>query len=163
MGVTSEPGSLRAAVAALCLMLLIALLVATALSDLHRRKIPDTWCMAMAMLALPYGVASGWLVFPDLADHFISSLALGTILLGGFCFGLLSGGEVKMMAALGLWLSTEAALDVLFVTLVAGGVLAVITARHNRYRLSRPGVPYGVAIALAGTTQAIALLTHLLR
>ena len=162
MSMASEPGTLRAVVAALCLALLIALLVAAAGSDLRQRKIPDRLCMAIAVLALPYGIASGWLVFPDLAAHAISALALGAIMLGCFCFGLLGGGAVRMMTALGLWLSPDAALDTLVVTMIAGGVLDVMMARRYRYRLSRPGVPYGMAIALAGTTQAVIPLFHLL-
>ncbi len=162
MTMATDHATSHAAAMVCCLTMLIALLCAAAVCDLRMRKIPDALSLAMALLALPYGLASGWSVFPDLAAHLVTALALGVILWSGFCLGMLGGGDVKMMAALGLWLSPDGAFGALVVMMIAGGLLGVIMARRYRHRLSRPSVPYGVAIAAAGASQVLVPLVHLL-
>jgi prepilin peptidase CpaA len=64
----------------------------------------------------------------------------------------MGGGDVKMLAALALWLPPLALMKLLVVMSIAGGVLTVAMA--VRHRVSRAEhkleVPYGVAIAFGG-------------
>jgi prepilin peptidase CpaA len=149
------------ALQAVCLALLLAMLVAAAVSDLRQRRIPDTLCLWLALPVMPYGIAAGWHL-ADYAAHLGSGLALGGLAYTAFGLRLLGGGDVKMMTALGLWLSPSAAIDTLVLATLAGAVLGVMIARRYRHRLSRPSVPYGMAIAFAGATQVIAPLARLL-
>jgi prepilin peptidase CpaA len=146
---------------AACLTLLLVLLAAAAVCDLRLRRIPGALCLWLALPVLPYGLASGW--YPaTFAAHAGSALALGVLAGGAFGLRLLGEGEVKMMAALGLWLAPAAALGAAVVATIAGAVLGLVIARRYRHRLSRPGVPYGVAIAFAGATQVVLPLARLL-
>jgi len=162
MTASTDHATSHAAAMVCCLTMLIALLCAAAVCDLRMRKIPNALSLAIAVLALPYGLAAGWSVFPDLVAHLATALALGGMLLCAFCLGMLGGGDVKMMAALGLWLSPGGAFDALVIMMIAGGLLGLTMARRYRHRLSRPSVPYGVAIAVAGASQALVPLVHLL-
>jgi prepilin peptidase CpaA len=129
---------------------------------LRLRRIPGGLSLAVAMLALPYGLASGWSVVPDLSAHLVTALALGAILLGSFGLGNPGAGDVKMMMALGLWLSPGGAFAALVIMTIAVGLSRLMLARRYRHRLSRPRVPYGVAIAVAGIGQVLVELLHLL-
>jgi prepilin peptidase CpaA len=63
--------------------------------------------------------------------------------------GAMGGGDVKMIAALGLWLPLTAVTLMLVVMAIAGGVLTL--AMLVRHRLAEAKhqleIPYGVAIA----------------
>jgi prepilin peptidase CpaA len=69
-----------------------------------------------------------------------------------FRFGAMGGGDVKMVAALALWLPLGAVLKLLVIMSLAGGVLTLVML--VRHRLAKSGkeleIPYGVAIAFGG-------------
>jgi prepilin peptidase CpaA len=85
-----------------------------------------------------------------------------------FAAGKLGGGDVKLLAAAGLWFDFAGGLWMLICVAIAGGVLALIVIAlrafgwseglRQRVVLLRPraGIPYGVAIA-AGALIAMAL------
>ena len=80
-----------------------------------------------------------------------------------FRFGLLGGGDVKLLAAGTLWLGAAALGPYLLVTVLAGGLLAVVfVAWHLRRRPTRrrrrPSLPYAVAIAAGGILTTAAAL-----
>jgi prepilin peptidase CpaA len=64
----------------------------------------------------------------------------------------MGGGDVKLVAALALWLPPGAVLKLLVIMSLAGGLLTL--AMVIRHRLMKPGgeleIPYGIAIAFAG-------------
>ena len=82
--------------------------------------------------------------------------------------GKLGGGDVKLLAAVGLWFDFSGALGMLIAVALAGGLLALLVLvvrsigwseeMRRRVVLLRPGggIPYGVAIA-AGALIAMAL------
>jgi prepilin peptidase CpaA len=99
------------------------------------------------------------------AGLFIAGFAL-------FAFKLMGGGDVKLLAACGLWCGEEASFDLILGTAILGGVLSVVIilmrkvlapyifARFNCKTIPRiftegEPVPYGLAIA--GTMIAITL------
>lgn len=135
------------------LMLVVgALLIAAAAEDFVRRRISNITCGAVLVTALIAMGFSGFTV--DLWQNavvFLVLLGTGTLLFAG---GWMGGGDVKLLAALGLWVDINAGLWLLATTLIAGGVLAAIYLGVRVARgqpLSRKyqskGIPYGIAIA----------------
>jgi prepilin peptidase CpaA len=157
-----------AAEAPLWLALIFAfLLVAAAVEDAVRLRISNVLCLLILATGLVAVVVSGpnpafWqniLVFGVL-------LAVGTPL---FASGKLGGGDVKLIAATGLWFDIQGGVLMLASVLLAGGVLALLILAVRmfgwsdnvlgRVRLLQAGagIPYGVAIS-AGALMATGML-----
>jgi len=130
--------------------LAIALLVA-AFTDLRRRQI-DNWLTGGIALAAPlFWLASGlgpWEIGYQLAI----ALATISVLAGLFAIGAMGGGDVKLLAALALWIQPMAFLSLLIVMAIAGGMITVIFAGWHIARRceGKVAVPYGIAISIAG-------------
>ena len=69
-----------------------------------------------------------------------------------FAMGAMGGGDVKLVAAIALWLPASSVVALLFIMSVAGGALTL--AMLIRHKLARKGgqleIPYGVAISFGG-------------
>jgi prepilin peptidase CpaA len=67
-----------------------------------------------------------------------------------FAQGWMGGGDVKLFAALALWLPWKPFLQMMIWTAILGGALtlAVVAAHRLRRRIGQPEIPYGVAIAI---------------
>jgi prepilin peptidase CpaA len=131
------------------LTVLTALLIVAALSDLRTRRISNRLCLTTALLAVPY-----WLVTEPthpwrLLIQIGLALGVGLVLLMPFIANLLGGGDVKLMAALALWLPPASLINALLIVSIAGGVLGLAMLLLAR-RWTEKSVPYGVAIAIAG-------------
>ena len=143
-----------AALAAAALLLLIA-----ALSDARRYRIPNVICLALIAL-FPLFV----LTAPRAVEWEQHVVVFGLVLLSGFAmfFGNLAGaGDIKLLAATGLWAGPHLVAVFLITTAIAGGVLAVVmailthmrnTSRKPAVALGKVPIPYGVAIAAGGLT-----------
>jgi prepilin peptidase CpaA len=153
----------------LCVFLLPALLITAAASDVMSLRIPNWLTLLIAILFFPMALATHMPL-----DEFGSHLLAGVILfIVGFLFfqaGVFGGGDSKLMAAAGLWFGTAKMLPFLFMTALAGGVLALVVAFWSAFmisweiegenaplaslgkklRLLGPNVPYGFAFALGG-------------
>ena len=147
-----------AAEAPLWLALIFALLlVAGAAEDAARLRISNLTCGLIIAAAIVAIAVLG----PELAvwknfAMFAALLAIGTPL---FAAGKLGGGDVKLLAASGLWFDIEGGVLMVISVMLAGGVLALSilalrlvgwsdSARRRVQVLRRgAGVPYGVAIA----------------
>jgi len=72
-------------------------------------------------------------------------LGLGTL---AFAARALGGGDIKLFAATGLWMSLSGAVWLLAAIFIAGGGLAVIfiLTRPLRSRAGKTRIPYGLAI-----------------
>lgn len=135
----------------------LAILLAIAVwRDVAYRIISNQLCLAVALLAPAYWVAMTGDPMGQLELH-ATSLALATIpLLALFVLDLMGGGDVKLLAALTMWLRPGDLLPMLYATALVGGLLGVamlIAARLRRR--PTPSIPYGVAIA----TGALLLLS----
>jgi len=144
-----------------CLPALAALLVAAAWQDIRTLHIGNGLSIAIVALFL------GWAGI-GLIDGFYTlrafglSLGCGAILFavgaGAFAAGILGGGDVKLLAALGLFAGPALVLDLLLVTALVGGVLGLaVLAGVPLGPVSTPGeaalrrrLPYGPAIAVGG-------------
>lgn len=133
------------------LVILAALLLAAGLWDLRARIIPDHINAAIAVLAFAYLLLSG-ASWQQIAIQTGIALVILVVFALQFRFGLIGGGDVKMIAALALWVPAGAILNLLWIMALAGAAVGIATLVHHRLR-GRPGraeLPYGIAIMVAG-------------
>jgi prepilin peptidase CpaA len=132
--------------------LLAVALAAAALGDWRSRTIPNRLNGAIALLAIPYWWAIGLPLWPDVPLQIAVAVAVLGVFYIAFHFGAMGGGDVKMLAALALWLPALAVLKLLLIMSVAGGVLTIAMLIPHRIAKSATQleIPYGIAIAFAG-------------
>ncbi|MFM6949531.1 MAG: prepilin peptidase [Novosphingobium sp.] len=131
--------------------LAIALVVA-AITDIRRREI-DNWLNAAIALAAPlYWWASGLGLWPDVVWQLGIAIITFAICAGLFALRAMGGGDVKLLAALALWISPGWFLKLIVMMALLGGLLTVVLAAWHaiRRRSERLAIPYGVAISSAG-------------
>jgi prepilin peptidase CpaA len=131
-------------------VLAIALLFA-AFTDLRRRQI-DNWLNAAIALGAPaFWFASG-LSLEDIGYQLAVAVAAFAVLAGLFAMGAMGGGDVKLLAALALWVSPMWFMRMLIIMAIVGGVLTLVFAMWHitRRQPGKVAIPYGVAIAFAG-------------
>lgn len=147
-------------------MLLVfpGLMVYAAFSDLFTMTISNLISLALISLFIPLGIVSG-LATAEIIWH----LATGALILAtGFALfarGWIGGGDAKLAAATAAWLGIDHLGEyVLVASLLGGGLTILILALRRRpvlarvikqawvKRLHQPGtgVPYGIALAIAG-------------
>jgi len=135
----------------LMLALLAALLLVAAVTDLRSRIISNRLNAVIALLAVPWWFALGLSGYDIL---FQLALAAGVLVLFAICFalGMMGGGDVKLLAALGLWLPLTKMLMLLEIMALGGGLLTIgmVVAHKLRKAPGKPEIPYGVAIVGAG-------------
>jgi len=141
----------------LLIALAIALVVA-AFTDIRRRQI-DNWLTGAIALGAPlFWWVSGLALWPDMAWQLLFALVATGILIGIYAFGqaigatILGGGDVKLLAALSLWMTPLSYMQLLFIMAAVGGIMAFgFIFRRVVFKPKTPGVlPYGVAIAFGG-------------
>ncbi len=136
----------------LLVAILAAMLIVAAVGDLRTRTIPNWLNGAIALGAIPFWFLSGISFWPEAAIQIAVAAAVFGLFAVAFHFGAMGGGDVKMVAAVSLWLPAGAVLKLLVIMSLAGGVLTI--AMMIRQRLAKSGnqleIPYGVAIAFGG-------------
>ena len=134
------------------LAVLAALLLVACWCDLRARTIPNGLNLAVALLAIPFWWTLGLALWPDVALHFGVAALVFALFAIAFALGAMGGGDVKLVAAIALWLPPASVLALLFLMSVAGGVLTlVMLIRHKLARRTEQlEIPYGVAIAFGG-------------
>ena len=156
-----------AAEAPLWLALIFAiLLIVAAAEDAVRLRISNITVLMVIVAAIVAAIIAGLQLslWQNLAV-FAVLLVAGTPL---FAAGKLGGGDVKLLAAAGLWFSIKSAAWMLIAVMLAGGVLAIVVlalrmfswseSARDRVVVLRPkgGIPYGIAIG-AGVLVAMTL------
>ena len=135
------------------LMVILGLLmIAAAISDVRSRTISNELNAAMALLAIPFWIATGLALWPEISVQFGAALLVFLVFAGLFAVGAMGGGDVKMIGAVMLWIPLPLFLPMLMIMAIGGGILSVLMLIHMKLRPSdKPvEVPYGVAIAAAG-------------
>ncbi|WP_221793138.1 A24 family peptidase [Aquisediminimonas sediminicola] len=149
----------------------ILILLCAAYGDLRSRTIEHWIVIAMAVTAplfwwslhlpiLPdyaWG-AHPWLQFASLFDPasvvMIVALAFATLFFFMLFFvaGWMGGGDVKLLAALALWLMPWELPKMLVIEAIAGVVVTIAAAihHHGNHKPGKTEVPRGIAIAFAG-------------
>jgi len=156
-------------IVAITSFLAILLLLYVATIDIATRLIRNEICLALALLGIAGQLASPMQVAQSLAVAAILFLLLFVI----YQRGKIGGGDVKLLVALAVGLPLTGVMQLLTVTVLAGGVLALVhlMMRFLPYpRLAPAGsslvrrvyaverwrhlrhapLPYGVAIACGG-------------
>jgi prepilin peptidase CpaA len=120
--------------------------------DWKSRTIPNWLNAAIALGAVPFWWATGLHPWPDVALHVGVAVAVLAIFALAFQLGMMGGGDVKMVAAVALWLPPLAVLQLLVIMSLAGGALtlAMLVPHRLRKTAGQPEIPYGIAIAFAG-------------
>lgn len=143
---------MQGGISSILVVLLAMALAVAAVGDWRTRMIPNKLNAAIALLAIPYWWASGLALWPDVAIQLAMAACLFLLFALAFRFGAMGGGDVKLVAALALWLPPGATLRLLVIMSIAGGLLTL--AMVIRHRIARPGgeleIPYGIAIAFGG-------------
>jgi len=132
--------------------LLAALMIAAAISDVRTRTISNRLNAVIALLAIPFWIATGLAAWPDVPLQLGAALAVFLVFVGLFALGAMGGGDVKMIGAVMLWIPLPLFMPTLTVMAIAGGILSAIMLIHMKIRPREAPVevPYGVAIAAAG-------------
>ena len=146
------------------LFLGIGIFAVVAYGDIRTRRIPNEMIVAILALAA-FRIAmdgdprAGLYTLAASAGLFVSTFLL-------FWRGLLGGGDVKLIGATALLVGYHNFFEFLFVMSVSGALIAVAVLARDRLGLRRTAttppleeqevqarltVPYGVAIAAAGT------------
>lgn len=127
-------------------------LLTAAFTDLRRRQIDNWLNAAIALLAPAFWWASGLTLWPGVGYQLGLALAAFVILAGLFALRVMGGGDVKLLAALALWVRPDHFLWLVLVMSVLGGVLTVAFGAWHiaRRQAGRIAIPYGVAICAAG-------------
>ena len=138
-------------------LILAILLVVAAAEDAARLRISNITVLLVLVGAVVAAVVAGPEV--GLWQNLVVVLALLAVGMPMFAAGKLGGGDVKLLAAVGLWFDFKGALWMLIAVAIAGGILALLVLvvrslkwseeKRRRIVLLRPGggIPYGVAIA----------------
>jgi len=126
-------------------------LIAAAVEDALRLRISNLTCAAVLVTALVAMVLHG---FPlALWQNAVVCIAILAIGMPVFSAGWLGGGDVKLLAAIGLWLDLRAATGLIVAVFMLGGLIALafiigrrVVRRENRARKHDAKLPYGLAI-----------------
>lgn len=129
-----------------------ALIVAAAISDLRSRSISNGLNGVIALLAIPFWFAAGYMIWPDMTLQFAAAFGVFAVFAALFFVGAMGGGDVKMLGGVMLWIPLDLFLPALTVMALAGGLLSAVMLIIKKIRDDKgpPEVPYGVAIAAAG-------------
>lgn len=146
-------------------MIFCGTMIYAAISDLLFMKIRNIACLFLAasflVLAPLYGLPA-----KDILLHIAAGATALAVCFALFSINAMGGGDAKLISATVLWTGFSASLaDYLLISALAGGILTlcILLLRKliNRskikdiaflYRLSDPqkGIPYGIALAIAG-------------
>lgn len=127
-------------------------LIAAAITDIKSRHISNWLNLGIAVGAPVFWIASSLAFWPDMIGQIGLAAVILTIFAGLFAIGAMGGGDVKLLAALALWLHWLTFLELIVIMSIAGGVLSLLMMISKRIKKTEGPikVPYGVAIAFSG-------------
>jgi prepilin peptidase CpaA len=132
--------------------------------DLFTMTIPNRVSLAMTVAFFVAAPFAG-MALPTIASHAGAGMMMLVIGFGMFTLGWLGGGDAKLLAAAALWIGFDQLLGYLILVTAAGGMLAmsILTYRSMtpplwlcgqacavRLHDQSSGIPYGIALAVAG-------------
>lgn len=140
-------------------------------TDVRRLIIPNAACVAVAIAFLPAALLNG-LDAMAIAWHYIVAAALLLAGMAAFARRLAGGGDVKLLAAVAVWIGRDDIWAYLVLMALLGGALAVSVLIAARLKRTLPAlgriawlgngalrdqpIPYGAAVGVA----AILMLPH---
>ncbi|HEU0067152.1 MAG TPA: prepilin peptidase [Sphingomonas sp.] len=130
---------------------LFVLLLAAGIQDARTREIGNGKNAAIALLAPLWWWSIGMPLWPAVGIQLVVAVVVFAVFCLAFSFGWMGGGDVKLIAALALWLPAYSLVWMLAVMSLAGGVLTMVMLADHKIarRTGAVEVPYGVAIVVA--------------
>ncbi|MBU1229889.1 MAG: prepilin peptidase [Proteobacteria bacterium] len=126
--------------------LTLSLMVASVI-DLRSQRIPNLLTMPAALAALAYHLLTQG---PQGLWFSLAGLGLGlALMLGPFLFGVMGGGDVKLMGAVGAFVGPQTVLIAFLLTSLAGGAYALLVLAR------RSGLLAGVLARLRAALYAV--------
>lgn len=141
-----------------------SLMMFAALSDLFTMTISNRVSIALVLVFLPFAFFAG-LSPAEIGLHLACGFGVLVLTFGMFAMGWVGGGDAKLAAATALWVGWGHVADYGLDSAVIGGVLtlAILYARKMplpswavsvpwiaRLHDRQTGIPYGIALAIAG-------------
>lgn len=135
-----------------------------ATTDLFTMTISNRLCLAIAISFFVLAPFVG-ISLPDMGWHLLTGLVVLGVSFSLFAFGVIGGGDAKFAAGTALWLGHSFTLEYLLYGAIFGGQLTIAVLILRRYPLpfflarigwidrlhnNDNGVPYGIALAIAG-------------
>ncbi|MEX2648229.1 MAG: prepilin peptidase [Alphaproteobacteria bacterium] len=145
-----------------------AVLIVAAVTDVISFTIPNALSIVLAGAFLVLAPIAG-LSLNETLFHALAGLATLGLGFGLFLLNVVGGGDVKLLAATAVWTGWPHLGPFLLAVALAGGLVAAAlivarrvarrapvdpTTRWGRLMSPKEGVPYGVAIAIAGIVVA---------
>jgi prepilin peptidase CpaA len=141
--------------------LLPFLVVVAGANDFFTLRIPNWLNGLIALAFFPMAIITG-MPMEAMLWHSLAAFAVLAVGFGFFSGGYIGGGDVKLLAAAGLWFGWPALIPFLTFTALAGGVLALAvkvwgmveierevrgSSWMKRWLSFKADLPYGLAIA----------------
>lgn len=109
----------------------LAVLVVAVITDLRSRRIPN-W-LVFPFLCAGF-VVRGWQHGWSGIGYSLEGMGLGVLIFGVlFLMGGMGAGDVKLAAAIGVWIGPKQLFVALVMTALAGGVMAVVWAIRGKF------------------------------
>lgn len=146
------------------LLLFPLAMVFAAISDTFTMRITNKLVLALGAAFIVAAALSG-LSWAELGWHFLAGAIVLVASFSFFAFGWIGGGDAKFAAATALWLGFTVLVPYLIYSALLGGALTLFLLGMRRFplpaqlvgvdwinRLHHPktGIPYGIALAIAG-------------
>jgi prepilin peptidase CpaA len=101
--------------------ILLTVVIVSAVTDVRKGLIYNWLTLPAIVVGLVISTwQSGWIGF---AMSFLGILIGGGALFIPFCFGIMGGGDVKLMAAIGAFMGPRFVSEALLVSIMAGGII----------------------------------------
>jgi len=133
------------------LVILGLLLAAAVIEDVWRLRISNLTCLGVIVAALTAMALTGF--DPSLWKNVVNFAVLVGVGAMVFAAGKVGGGDVKLLAGLGLWFNFSGAMWLLACVFLAGGVFALFFIALRLVKGRKTGrnkqgtmIPYGLAI-----------------
>ncbi|MDP1729954.1 MAG: prepilin peptidase [Devosia sp.] len=148
----------------LALLVFPLLMAFAASSDLLTMRISNRLVLVLMAAFFVVAVAAG-MPLPQIGLHVAAALLALAVSFAFFAPGWIGGGDAKLAAATALWIGFGALLPYVIYAALLGGALTltILVARRwplpasligvhwiGRLHDSKAGVPYGIALAVAG-------------
>ncbi|MDG2034094.1 MAG: prepilin peptidase [Rhodospirillales bacterium] len=149
----------------LSVLVVAGTLIAAAVSDFRTLTIPNWIPLAAAAFYVPFAYTLD-ITATALALHYGIGALLYLMGLGLVSLRIIGGGDTKLLAAISVWTGPDMTTQLLLLVAVLGGILALVTLCLRKILSGKPdgleprwlnpragthsGIPYGIAIAMAG-------------
>lgn len=143
------------------LLIFPALMIFAAMMDLFTMTIPNRISIILIAAFLIAAPLTG-MMWEQFFIHIGTGFAVLAIGIGLFAFGLLGGGDAKLLAAASLWIGFDYLGQYMFMVVLFGGALSIVILVYRgmlppswllrqawalRLHNMKEGIPYGLALS----------------